>query len=60
MMLCLMVICFQMDDGSLWENTLFGKLDAGVCKGEATMATEKKKESVVFIEKEGLGGRKRD
>lgn len=42
-MFYLMVICFQMDNGSMWENPLFGKLDAGVRKGEATMATKKKK-----------------
>lgn len=48
MMFYLMVICFQMDNGSMWENPLFRKLDAGVRKGEVTMATKKK--SVVFIE----------
>lgn len=63
---------FSAGHGRVWENALFGKLDVGVCKGKVTMAAapfqpgwqkkekkRKEKKSVVFIEREWLGGRKR-
>lgn len=42
-MFYLMVICFQMDNGSMWKNAPFGELLAGVCKAMVTKAAVKKK-----------------
>lgn len=54
-MFYLMVICFQMDNGSMWKNAPFGELLAGVCKAMVTKAAVKKKKKT-SIEREG--GRK--
>ena len=48
----LTVICFQMDNGSMWKNAPFGNLLAGVCKAVVTKAAVKKKE---VLREKGLG-----
>ena len=50
-MFYLMVICFQMDNGSMWKNAPFGELLAGVCKAMVTKAAVKKKKKQVLRDK---------